>query len=243
MMANWHDGSMNAPQNVFITGIGRGLGRELATQLIDDGAHVWGSTRTGEVDLPVAGCVPIELSDEDAIRGGMARLAEGVERLDLLINCAGLDGRNVGVDPRHRGPFDYEPSSFNAVLQINATAPLFITRLALPLLRAAAPGSMVVNISSQLGSMEVAANMGDDTAYCVSKAALNMVTVKGASALRTDGIGVVALHPGWVQTDMGGSAAALTVPESAAAIRKTVAELTPADSGRFLRWDGTDHPW
>jgi NAD(P)-dependent dehydrogenase (short-subunit alcohol dehydrogenase family) len=77
----------------------------------------------------------------------------------------------------------------------------------------------------------------------MSKAALNMLSVKTADALRPEGIAVVMLHPGWVQTDMGGASAPLTVAESADAIVRTVDALTLADSGRFVRWDGSDHPW
>ena len=70
-----------------------------------------------------------------------------------------------------------------------------------------------------------------------------MLTVKSAAALRQDGICVISLHPGWVSTDMGGSAAPLTPAESAMAIAQTVSGLTMADSGRFVTWDGRDHPW
>ena len=112
----------------------------------------------------------------------------------------------------------------------------------LPLLRAGRD-AMVINVSSQLGSMALAQTMGADTVYNVSKAALNMLSLKTATAVRDDGIGVVMIHPGWVRTDMGGPSAALTVDESANAIVDTIESLSIEDSGRFIRWDGTDHPW
>ena len=119
---------------------------------------------------------------------------------------------------------------------------MVLTRELLPLLqRGTEP--LVLNVSSQLGSMQVAASKGRDTVYCMSKAALNMLSVKSAAALRADGIAVVMLHPGWVQTDMGGSSAPLTIAESADSIVRTVDALTLADSGRFIQWDGSDHPW
>lgn len=70
-----------------------------------------------------------------------------------------------------------------------------------------------------------------------------MLSVKSAAALEADGIGVVMVHPGWVRTDMGGERAPMTIAESSRAIVETLASLTLADTGRFIRWDGHDHPW
>jgi NAD(P)-dependent dehydrogenase (short-subunit alcohol dehydrogenase family) len=68
-----------------------------------------------------------------------------------------------------------------------------------------------------------------------------MVTVKYAKA--HPDVAFVAIHPGWVRTDMGGSSATLGVDESASAIAETLLGLTLEDSGRFLNWDGREHPW
>ena len=227
-------------KRIFITGVGRGLGRELAAQLVAEGHEVWGSTRNGESDLDLSGCVALELSDESAIVNGVGNI--GLDAIDLLINCAGIDSRATGSDPERRGPFDTDGETLAAVIAVNVTAPMVLTRELLPKLRAGTD-PIVLNISSQLGSMEVGKILGVDTPYNISKAALNMLSVRTAEELRSDGIAVVMLHPGWVQTDMGGSSASLTMPESAAAIRKTVASLTMSDSGRFLTWEGNTHPW
>ena len=77
----------------------------------------------------------------------------------------------------------------------------------------------------------------------MSKAALNMLSVKSAAALHENGVGVVMLHPGWIATDMGGPSAPLGVEETSRTIAATIEALTIADSGRFVRWDGHDHPW
>ncbi|MCL4120113.1 UNVERIFIED_CONTAM: hypothetical protein GTU68_053786 [Idotea baltica] len=127
-------------------------------------------------------------------------------------------------------------------MNVNVTGPMVMTTALLPLLRQS-DGALVVNISSQLGSMQVAARKGRDSAYCVSKAALNMWSVKAAASLRTEGIGVVMLHPGWVQTDMGGPSGELTLDDAATSIAATIGALTVADTGRFVRWDGHEHPW
>ena len=153
-------------------------------------------------DATPAGCVAIDLSDEASVTSGVADLRERTEAIDLLVNCAGLDARSFGLAKDHSGVFDIDAATFNAVLNVNVTGPMALTREALPLLRAGTD-PMILNISSQLGSMQVAGRKGRDATYCVSKAALNMLSVKTAAALSPEGIGVVMMHPGWVQTDMG----------------------------------------
>lgn len=231
-----------ASRRVFITGVGRGLGRAIALGLHDQGHEVWGSTRNGRTDLPIAGCVSIDLNDEATVVDGLASLAEQVESIDLLINNAGAKAESFGASHGRSGPFDLDAAVFNAVLEVNVTGPMIVTKLALPLLRAGAD-AMVLNISSQLGSIEMGGRFRGDTAYCVSKAALNMLGLQTAAALRTERIGVVLMHPGWVQTDMGGANASLSVSEAADSIISTVDALTFQDTGRFIRWDGRDHPW
>lgn len=229
-------------RRILITGVGRGLGRELASRFLDLGHTVYGTTRTGDAPIELAGCVQLDLTDEPSIIGAIEALSDMVDSLDVVINCAGADGRMFGAEENARGPFDLDAHTFNAVLDANVTGPMAVTRETLPLLRLG-NRPMIVNVSSQLGSMQVAGRKGRDTAYCVSKAALNMLSVKTAAALEPEGIGVVMLHPGWVATDMGGSSADLAVDEAGAAIAGTIEALTLADTGRFVRWDGHDHPW
>jgi NAD(P)-dependent dehydrogenase (short-subunit alcohol dehydrogenase family) len=84
---------------------------------------------------------------------------------------------------------------------------------------------------------------GGDYSYCSSKAALNMITRTLALDLLDDGIISVVVNPGWVQTDMGGEAADLTCAESVEGLLKVIGGLTLKQSGKFLTWDGTEHPW
>jgi len=233
-------------RRVLVSGANRGLGLEFARQMVAAGDEVWGSAREAEpaalLALGPAGSVVMDMGDEASVVAGVQALGERIEGLDLLINCAGLDGRAVGASEDHRGPFDFDAHTFTEVMRINATGPMMVTREALPLLRTG-QNAMVVNISSQLGSMEVAATKGRDTAYCVSKAALNMVTVKTAAALADEGISVVSFHPGWVSTDMGGSSAEISPEESVSGMLGVIGGLTHADTGRFLNWNGSTHPW
>ena len=236
--------SAEAPdqRRIFITGIGRGIGHALARSLLDRGHEVWGSTRTGEVDLPVAGCVGLDLLDTNGIPSVAAALGARLDGLDTLVNCAGVDARAFGAENDRRGPFDVDAEAITSVLAVNVTAPIVLATALLPLLELGRQ-PLLLNISSQLGSMEVGASAGRDAIYNASKAALNMWTLKAAAELAERGGAAVALHPGWVQSDMGGSAATLTTTESADAIAATMDSLGPDDNGRFIRWDGTDHPW
>ncbi len=227
---------------MVITGVNRGLGRALAERFVGAGHRVWGTSRTGEAPSGLVSTTPLDLRDEASIVTAASHILGETSAVDLLINCAGADARSFGAPADERGPFDFDAETFNAVLDANVTGPMLVTRHLLPVLRSGR-NPMIVNVSAQLGSMQVAARMGRDTAYCVSKAALNMLSVKSAAALRPDGIAVVMLHPGWVATDMGGPSAHLSVDESANAIVETIERLTLADTGRFVRWDGHDHPW
>ena len=91
--------------------------------------------------------------------------------------------------------------------------------------------------------MVIGAGMGRDVGYTASKAALNMITVKLAMRLRGDGLIAVAMHPGFLRTDMGGAGADLHPADAAASIVSVIDGLTTEQSGSFLRWDGTVHPW
>jgi len=233
-------------RRVLVSGANRGLGLEFARQMIAAGDDVWGSAREAEpaalLALGPTGSVVMDMGDEASVVAGVQTLGEQIDGLDLLINCAGLDGRGVGASEDARGPFDFDAHTFTEVMRINATGPMMVTREAIPLLRNG-QNATVVNISSQLGSMEVAATKGRDTAYCVSKAALNMVTVKTAAAVATEGIKVISMHPGWASTDMGGSGADISPEASVSGMVSVIGGLTASDNGRFLNWNGTTHPW
>jgi NAD(P)-dependent dehydrogenase (short-subunit alcohol dehydrogenase family) len=238
--------STTARRRVLITGANRGIGLELTKTFLNAGDDVWGSARPGRTDqvraTNPAGVIEMDLADEESIVAGMSALGSMTDGLDLLINCAGIDARAVQADEGLRGPFDLDGDTFTQVTRVNVTGPMIVTREALDLLRAGTE-PVLVNISSQLGSMDFARNAGSDTSYCVSKAGLNMLSVKAAAALEPDGVCVVALHPGWVSSDMGGRSAPLTPAESAAEIHRTVTSLTMADTGRFITWDGRTHAW
>ena len=229
---------------VVITGANRGIGLALVRAYRGADATVIAGCRTpaAATDLAATGAEVHAVDLGDA--GSLAEFAAAVgERpVDLLINNAGLDARAFGVADGDRDVLTLDPAVFRDVMQVNAVGPMVLTRALVPNLRAATAATVVM-VSSQVGSMVVAQRLGRDVSYTASKAALNMITVKFAQILRPEGITVVALHPGFVRTDMGGPSADLDPADAAAAIRTTVAALTLEQTGSFVRWDGSEHPW
>lgn len=92
-----------------------------------------------------------------------------------------------------------------------------------------------------MGRMEFSSS--DRIAYRASKAALNKVTQGLATDLKDDGITCIAMHPGWVQSDMGGSAADITPEQSAAGILEVIQSIKLEDTGKFIDWDGVPRSW
>jgi NAD(P)-dependent dehydrogenase (short-subunit alcohol dehydrogenase family) len=154
--------------------------------------------------------------------------------LDVLFCNAGI----IGKRGMALGSFDY--ASWEEVLRVNvlgaaALAEAFIDNVA------ASERKVIAMMSSRLGS--IAESSGMTLPYATSKAALNMLVKGLAATLAAKGVIVVALSPGWVQTDMGGSGAPLTPKTSVADLRKVIAGLRASDSGKFLSHDGSPIPW
>ena len=125
--------------------------------------------------------------------------AVGDEPLDVLINNAGVDGRALGVPDDERDVLELGAGYVLDEIRINAIGPMLLSRHLVNTLRAAS-NPRIVNISSTVGSMEVARKIGRDVGYVTSKAALNMITVKLANRLEADRIIAVAVHPGLLRT-------------------------------------------
>lgn len=237
-------------QHCLVTGANRGLGLEFTRQLLARGARVVATCRhPGRATAlnSLAGQHPARLHvlplDVAASRSREELLHElplvlGPARIDLLVNNAGLlhGGERFG---------QVAESDLEASVLTNAIGPFMLTQTLAPLLADAgdaSPGAVVANLSSQLGS--IARCTGFRTpSYAIGKAALNMATALLDKALAMRGIRVVALHPGWVRTDMGGAQAPLAVEDSVAALLRTIDGLGPRDGGRFLDGDGHDLPW
>ncbi len=231
-------------RNVLVTGANRGLGLEFCRQLLARGDHVVATARRPAQAHELARLVgehpgrlhvlPLDVADPRS-EAEVARelpLVLGEERLHLLVNNAGL------LHSGERWPH-VPAANFEDSFRTNAMGPFLLTQALSPWL---AEGAVVANLSSQLGSMERTTRFGTPT-YCVTKAALNMVTRLLSAALAERGITVVALHPGWVQTDMGGEQAPLQAPQSVQGLLRVLDGLQPSDTGRFLDWQGEAMPW
>jgi NAD(P)-dependent dehydrogenase (short-subunit alcohol dehydrogenase family) len=239
-------------RRAVVTGANRGLGLEFTRQLAAAGDEVVATARhpkTAEALNKLASTsggrvtvVRLDVGDPADVEAAALHVGERFEGVDLLINNAGIWTAPDQPDRASSGPLaDLRPDAVAEVLRVNAVAPIEVTQ-ALASCLAAAGRSVVVNLSSGLGSID-GANRRGNLAYAMSKAALNMLTRQLAAELAGQGTIVVAMSPGWVATDMGGPSAPLEPPESVKGMLHVVDALTPAQSGTFLDHAGAVLPW
>ena len=218
---------------ILITGAGRGLGLELARKYAADGWRVIGTVRSASAKLPerVERQI-VDVTHFDEIKA-LAKALRGAP-IDVLFCNAGINGK-PGMA---LGSLDYE--AWEEVLRVNVLGAAAVAE-ALVENVAASERKVIAMMSSRLGS--IAESSGMTLPYATSKAALNMLVKGLAASLAGEGIIVVALSPGWVRTDMGGSGAPLAARASVAGLRKVIAGLKASDSGKFLSYDGAPIPW
>jgi NAD(P)-dependent dehydrogenase (short-subunit alcohol dehydrogenase family) len=217
---------MGGTPTALITGVSRGLGKELARQYAADGWKVIGTERRKDAQFRV------DVTD----RNDISRLAKKLngEPIDLLFCNAGISGKK-GMAP---GSFDF--ASWEEVLHVNLLGPAALAEALIDNV-AASERRTIAMMSSRLGSISESSGM--TLPYSTSKAALNMLVKGLAATLAGRGIIVVALSPGWVRTDMGGEGAPLSPEKSVQGLRKVIAGLRKEDSGKFLSHDGSAIPW
>jgi NAD(P)-dependent dehydrogenase (short-subunit alcohol dehydrogenase family) len=234
---------------VLVTGSNRGLGLEMVRQLAPDADAVIATCRRPDDADDLArlaeahdsiDIAELDVADPDSIASTRDYVADTYGHLTLLLNNAGVNGGGTSDT--------FESVSFEGLMKtfrINAAGPHMMTKAFAGLLGDGADdnASVVVNITSQLGSITNTKGRGTWQSYKASKAALNMLSRLQAHELRPDGVIVVAMHPGWVQTDMGGSNAALTPETAVSGILDVTRNLSPDDAGRFLVYDGSELPW
>ena len=220
---------------VLITGAARGLGFDFVKQYAARGWKVLACARRPDGLKAVTGDIhahALEVTDYAAVKA-LAKTLSG-EAIDVLICNAGISGHEAGS----LGSID--PAVWRETFEVNALAPLMMAEAFVEHV-ARSPQKKMIAISSRLGS--ITHNDGARYAYRASKTALNMEWQSLSKDTAGKGLISVVLHPGWVQTDMGGKAATLTIEQSVPAMVKVIDGLKPADNGRFINYDGTAIPW
>ena len=222
---------------LLITGANRGLGLEFARQYAAEGWTVIAGCRRPDeaADLRALQGVEVHAVDvAEATEVASFRAAVGERPLDLVIANAGVYGGDA------QGKLaDIDFAAWANTLAVNTLGPLRIAAAFADNL-AAAKGKLV-GLTSQLGS--IAESSGGLYAYRSSKAGLNAAFRSAAIELKPRGVTAMVMHPGWVQTDMGGSAAPVTPEASIRGMRAVIAALSLEDAGTFRAFDGRVIPW
>ena len=225
---------MKKPAIVLVIGASRGIGGELARQYRDEGATVHATVRKdGDIDaLEAIGCVvhKLDVTSEHEWQAFGHRI-ESIAFV-VVIHNAGVAGPRSGDAPTR--------DDFDATMRTNVWAAMRMVPVVAP--RVAAARGKLAAISSRMGSIGTRESAGMTT-YRASKAALNSVMKDASLVYGPQGATCIAMHPGWVRTDMGGAGADLDVADSAAGIRRTITGLSHDDNGGFFNYDGSAIRW
>ncbi len=228
----------------LITGANRGIGLEFVRQLLVRGGHVFAGVRNPDqasdlqqlaTEYPkTLSILALETRNADHLQVAVQRVQDLTGELNLLVNNAGIlpSGESIG---------ELNADQMLETLHVNSVAPTLIVQAFRGLLKAGKP-AVIVNMSSGLASL-TDTTTASSPSYRASKAAQNMFTRVLANGLSADGVIVVAMDPGWVKTDMGGTGAQLEIEYSVSRQLSVIDQLSPDDAGRFLLWDGSQVPW
>ncbi len=232
-------------QRIFITGANRGLGLEVVRQYLERGDHVFAAARKFDAVEQYDGKykgklskITLDVDNLDAITAAAQKVRAEVDAIDILINNAAINPRT----PAHRQLGSLEAAALEHSIHTNAIAPLMLVQAFTDLLKNGKHPKLI-NITSQQGSLQLKSGAGGGYAYSISKVALNMATRLLAGDLASSGVVTMMIHPGWVQTDMGGGGAPLSPHESASSLLNIIDNLTAKDNGRFFNINGQDHIW
>ena len=227
-------------KTAFITGASRGLGLQTAKELHERGYQVILGVRSDDAGAKAVKSVGegsqfvvIDVADSASIHAAAEEVGKRISQLDVLVNNAGIyPDEGVSI-------LDSTREQFRETFETNTFGPLVVVQAFLPLLRMS-PAARVVNVSSGYGQLDGLS--ADVPSYCLSKLALNGVTLMLADKLRSERIAVNSVCPGWVRTDMGGANATRSIEEGAAGIVWLAAEASHELTGMFFR-DGAEIEW
>jgi NAD(P)-dependent dehydrogenase (short-subunit alcohol dehydrogenase family) len=227
-------------ETVVITGANRGIGLALCKTFLDAGWQVFAGCRQPAAASELQALssqalhvLPVDVRDLGSVQAFAASL--GGQCVDVLINNAGVMGGE------HQGLEDMDYDAWLQTLDINVLGPHRVTRALLPNLRLSRH-ARILTVSSQMGAFGLDMDH-NPYAYCSSKTGASRVMQIMAKDLRAEGIIACPVHPGWVQTDMGGPNAAITPQDSARGLFRLVTTMDLSHSGRFWTWEGKEHVW
>ncbi len=219
-----------------VTAANRGLGLEFARQLSARGDRVIATARDPESAAELAALdvrvEPLDVGDGASIASFGAAIAD--QNIDVLINNAGVGVSSTPLEA-------LELDQMRRFFEINTVGPLHVSRTLLPGLRRGAD-KKIINITSRMGSIGDNSS-GGAYSYRASKAALNMVTRSMANDLQSDGFICIVLHPGWVQTRMGGGSAPVASEDSISGMLRVIDGASMEESGGFFDFTGAVVPW
>lgn len=221
---------------VLITGANRGIGLALTQQYVAAGHSVIACVRdpdsAAELKLDNVTVEQMDLGSPDSISAAAARI--GAQPIDILINNAGATGGAAqSID-------DLDIRAWHEALDVNTIGPLIVAREFKNNLAASGNGKLMT-VTSQVAASTWP--MGGMYIYSSTKAGVSRAFVGLAIDWKEEPITVGLMHPGWVQTDMGGPHAEITSEESASGIISVIDGMTKADSGKFYKWNGELHPF
>ncbi|KAH7343506.1 putative oxidoreductase protein [Rhizoctonia solani] len=235
----------------LVVGANRGIGLEFVKQLLRKSENrVIGTYRNplaiddlnklseissneGRLSL-----VRLDMNDEQSCKDAAREVKAKIGAIDILILNAGVNGGKALLEE--------DITNISRLFDSNVLGPIRICQAFAPLLqdRSAANGVLpkIALLSSESGSLTVSKH-GRGPAYAISKAGLNMMGRKLAHELESAGVAVGLLHPGWVQTDMGGFNAIVTPENSVRGMLQVIEKLDIGNSGGFWDYEGKVHPW
>jgi NAD(P)-dependent dehydrogenase (short-subunit alcohol dehydrogenase family) len=227
-------------ETILITGANRGIGLQLCKEFTAAGWSVLAACRNPDAASELSSLAgnqlrmfPLDVTSASSVAALATALKD--ETIDVLVNNAGIMGGE------HQSLTDMDYDAWLRTLEVNSIGPLRVSSALLPnLKRSQRP--RIITISSQMGAFGLSMDHAP-YAYCTSKTAASKVMQILAQDLKADGVIVCPVHPGWVQTDMGGPSAQITPAQSAQGLLKLITALEPEQSGRFWTWEGKEHVW
>jgi NAD(P)-dependent dehydrogenase (short-subunit alcohol dehydrogenase family) len=224
---------MSNQKTALVTGANKGIGYEIVRQLAAKGLRVFLTARNAAAGKKATSSLhgdvqflQMDVSDDASIEDAAKTYGELSATLDVLINNAAIyPDKNVDILTISR-------AQLVETFQTNTFGPLKVTQAFLPFLKKSS-AARIINISSGYG--EIGGLSREVPSYCLSKLTLNGVTIMLDQALRSEGVAVYVMCPGWVRTDMGGANASRSVEEGADTAVWLATDASQDSSGKFFR--------